>query len=128
MESPNISNARREPWNKGKLVGHLIPRKMSDQGVTRTRRKRAGCRGDGSSLRSAKFLKNQAGRVSEYMSGMIRHGSEGRGHWFESSRAHQSNKIKRLRALELATVPVCSWQGDSLSESPRCKIQKCACL
>jgi hypothetical protein len=62
--------------------------------VTRTRRKTAGCSGDGSSLRSAKCLNNQARRVLEYMSGMIRYNSEGRGHWFESSRARQFFRIK----------------------------------
>ena len=30
MESPNISNARREPWNKGKLVGQKAPLKLKE--------------------------------------------------------------------------------------------------
>jgi hypothetical protein len=35
-------------------------------------------------------LKYQAGRVLEYMSGMIRYNSEAAGRWFESSRARHS--------------------------------------
>jgi site-specific recombinase XerC len=30
VESPNISNARREPWNKGKLVGQKAPLKLKE--------------------------------------------------------------------------------------------------
>src|SRR5580698_7836695 len=37
MESPNISNARREPWNKGKLVGQKAPLKLKEIWAIRVR-------------------------------------------------------------------------------------------
>jgi hypothetical protein len=37
MESPNISNARREPWNKGKLVRQKAPLKLKEIWAIRVR-------------------------------------------------------------------------------------------
>jgi hypothetical protein len=37
VESPNISNARREPWNKGKLVGQKAPLKLKEIWAIRVR-------------------------------------------------------------------------------------------
>jgi integrase len=37
VESPNIFNARREPWNKGKLVGQKAPLKLKEIWAIRVR-------------------------------------------------------------------------------------------
>ncbi len=74
-------------------------------------RKMTCCGGQGRSLRSAKPLKYQAGRVWEYMGEILRRNFEPGGREFESLRAHQCHRFSICPRRRSRGGMVSPWQN-----------------